>query len=88
MVLLSGMGIPKKCAQEALENLAATPARVLALHVQDEVFYLEGKLIRIASAASVCQPLHAAFLLAIEDLVAGLAGDSKLPAEIRHLLAG
>src|SRR6266702_2730444 len=38
-------------AQEALANLAGTPARVLALHVQDEVFHLEGKLIRIAVRA-------------------------------------
>src|SRR2546429_9966170 len=71
-------------AQEALANLAGTPAGVLALHVQDEVFHLEGKLIRIAvgSSASVRQPLHAAFLIAIEDLVARLARDPKLPAEI------
>src|SRR5712692_10335864 len=53
-------------AQEALANLAGTPARVLALHVQDEVFHLEGKLIRIAvgPSASVrqpCEPQTAAF---------------------------
>src|SRR5712671_3092748 len=77
-------------AQEALANLARTPARVLALHVQDEVFHLEGKLIRIAvgPSASVRQPLYPTLLVAIEDFVARLARDPKLPAEIRHLLAG
>src|ERR1700741_4597026 len=76
-------------AQEAFANLAGTPARVLALHVQDEVFHLEGKLIRVAvgSSAPVRQPLHPAFLVAVEDLVTGLARDPKIPAEIRHWLA-
>src|SRR5713101_2871091 len=47
-------------AQEALANLAGTPGRVFALHVQDEVFHLEGKLMRIAvgPSAAVRQPLH------------------------------
>ncbi len=61
----------RESAQEALANLAGTPAWVLALHVQDEVFHLEGKLIRIAvgSSASVRQPLPSnatAGLLSIE----------------------
>src|SRR4030088_3054957 len=77
-------------AQEALANLGVTPARVLALHVQDEVFHLEGKLIRIAvgPSASVRQPLHPTLLVATEDFVACLARDPQLPAKIRHFLAG
>src|SRR5258706_397610 len=76
--------------QAALANLAGTPGRVLALHVQDEVFHLEGKLMRIAvgPSAAVRQPLHPTLLVATEDFVACLARDPKLPAEIRHLLAG
>src|ERR1700740_1321505 len=76
-------------AQQALANLAGTPAGVVALHILDEVFHLEGKLIGIAigASASVRQPLHPAFLVAVEDLVTRLARDPKLPAEIRHLLA-
>src|SRR5262249_2722427 len=64
-------------AQEALANLAGTPARVLALHVQEEVFHLEGKLVGVAvgSSASVRQLLHADFPIAIEDLVPNLARD-------------
>src|SRR6266403_1385222 len=81
---------PGESAQEALANLAGTPGRVLALHVQDEVFHLEGKLMRIAvgPSAAVRQPLHPTLLVATEDFVACLARDPKLPAEIRHLLAG
>src|SRR5437868_9059245 len=69
-------------AQQALANLAGTPARVLALHVQDEVFHLEGKLMGIAvgPSAAVRQPLHPTLLVATEDFVAGLARDPKLPA--------
>src|SRR5215472_16792835 len=83
-------GDPRESAQQALANLAGTPAAVLALHVQDGVLHLEGELVGVAlgSSASVRQPLHAAFLIAIEDLVAGPAGDAKLPAELCHRLAG
>jgi hypothetical protein len=34
------------------------------------------------ASTSVGQPLHPTLLVAIEDLVAGLAGDAKLPAKI------
>jgi hypothetical protein len=69
---------------------SGAPAGVLALHVQDKVLHLKGKLVGIAigTAASVRQPLNAAFLITIENLVTGLAGNSELPAEIRHWLAG
>jgi len=89
MVLLAGWNSGES-APEALANLAGTPAGVLALHVQDEVFHLEGKLIRIAVGSSLrsVNPLHPTLLVATEDLVAGLARDPKLPAEIRHFLAG
>src|SRR6266702_3160699 len=77
-------------AQEALANLAGTPAGVLALHVQDEIFHLEGKLIRISvgSSGSVRQPLHPTLLVATKDLVACLARHLKPPGAIRQWLAG
>ena len=58
---------------------------MLALHVQDVVLDLEGQLMRVVmrTPASVGQPLNAAFLIAIEDLVARLASDAKLPAQFR-----
>src|SRR5260221_13033739 len=77
-------------AQEALANLAGTPGRVLALHVQDEVFHLEGKLMRIAvgPSAAVRQPLHPTLLVAAEAFAARLAGHPRRPAQFLHFLAG
>src|ERR1700732_3768490 len=76
--------------QQALTNFASPPAGVLMLYVQDEIFDLERKSVGVAirTSASVREPLHAAFLVTIEDLIAGLAGDAKLPAKFRHRLAG
>src|SRR6202158_357109 len=73
-------------ADQALTDLTSTPAGVLALHVQDIVLHLKGQLMGIAirTSASVRQPLNSALLVAIEDLVAGLAGNAELPAEFRH----
>src|ERR1700731_474061 len=77
-------------AQQALTNFASTPAGVLMLYVQDEIFDLERKSVGVAirTSASVREPLHAAFLVTIEDLIAVLAGDAKLPEKFRHRLAG
>jgi len=75
---------------KAFADLASAPARMLVLYVQDEVFDLKRKLVGVAiwTSASVGQPLKATFLIAIENLVAGLAGNAKLPAKFRHWLAG
>src|SRR6202795_5405984 len=72
-------------AKEALANLAGAPADMLTLHVQNIVFHLEGKLVGVAivTPASIGQSFHPTFLGAIEDFVAGLTGDTKLPAKIR-----
>ena len=90
MVLLAGNCDVGESADQALSDLTSAPAGVLTLHVQDKVLHLKGKLMGIAigTAASVGQPLNAAFLIAIKDLVAGLAGDSELPAEFGHRFAG
>jgi hypothetical protein len=56
---------------------------MLVLYVHDEVLDLKRKLIGVAvgTPASVGQPLNATFLVAIENLVARLARDPKLPAK-------
>jgi hypothetical protein len=79
----------RESAEQALGNLSSTPAGVLALHVQDEIFHLEGKLVGVAiwAAAAVGQPLNATFLIAIKELLAGLTGNPKLSAKFRHRLA-
>ena len=79
-----------KSADQAFADFSRTPAGVLVLHIQNKVFHLERKLVGVAvpTAAPVCEPLNAAFLIAIEDLVAGLARKAELPAEFRQRLAG
>src|SRR5882757_1554879 len=79
-----------EAAQQALTDFASTPAGVLVLYVQDEVFDLEWQPVGVAirASASVREPLHAASLVTIDNLIAGLAGDAKLPAKFRHGLAG
>src|SRR6202040_2319007 len=74
---------------QALADLTGAPRGVFALHVQDKVFHLKGKLMSIAigTAASVRQPLNTAFLVAIEDLIAGFARNAELPAQLGHRLA-
>ncbi len=73
-------------AQQSFLDFSRTPAGVLTLHVQDVVLHLEGQLIRVAkgTSAPVRQPLHPTFMVAIENLVARLAGNPKLPAKFRH----
>src|SRR5215469_14764226 len=76
-------------ADQTLADLARTPTGVLMLHAQDVVLHLKGEFIGVAigTSAPVGQPLHPTFLVAIKDLVAGLAGDAELPAQLRHGLA-
>src|SRR5215469_11607283 len=40
-----------------------------------------------STAATIREPLHATLLVAIEDFITGLTGDSKLAAEFRHWLS-
>src|SRR5215470_7130458 len=81
---------PRKSADQPLANLSSTPGGVLVLQVQDVILYLEGQLVRIVmgTPASICEPLNAAFLITIEDLVTRLTGNPKLSAKFRHRLAG
>src|ERR1700693_6518645 len=78
-----------EAAAQALADFTSTPAGVLVLHVQDVVLHLKGQLLGVAigTATPIRQPLNSAFLIAVEDLVTGLAGDSELPAQFRHAFA-
>src|SRR6202165_183398 len=75
-------------ADETLADFASTPAAVLAFHVEDKILHLKRELmsITVGTPASIPQPLEAAFLIAIENLVTGLASNSKFPAKFRHRL--
>src|SRR5688572_25025225 len=63
--------------------------RLLPLQTEDHGFHLIGKLIGIAHrpARPVRQCLDAVLAVAIENLVAGLARDAELPAQLAHALA-
>jgi hypothetical protein len=84
-----GKGNLGESTEQALANFASTPTGVLVLHVQNVVLDLKGKLVGVAigTPASVGEPVNPALLVAIEDLVAGLAGYPELPAKFRHGLA-
>src|ERR1700731_1538041 len=77
-----------EAAHQPLADFASTPAGMFVLHIQNVILHLKGKLVSVAigTPASVGQPLHPAFLITIEDLVAGLARNAELPAQIRHRL--
>src|SRR6185312_5328946 len=73
---------------QPLANLGSTPAGVLLLELHDELLDLEGQLsgMTVRPAGAIRQAIQPAVLVAIEDLVSGLAGDIELPAQHRHLL--
>jgi len=78
-----------EAAQQPLADFPSTPTGMLTLHVQDVVLHLKRQLIGIAigTSATVGEPVNAAFLIAIEDLVTGLTRDPELSAQVRHRLA-
>ena len=83
-----GLDVAVQAAQ-LLADLRRTPARVLPLELHDQLLDLEGQLVGlpVGPAAAIGQPVEPAILVALEDLVAGLARDIELAAQHRHLLA-
>jgi len=76
-------------SKEALPDLAGAPVRFLAFGGDDGGFDLFGQLIGVAVGApgTIREPLQSAFLITLEDLVAGFTGDLKLAAQRGHTLA-
>lgn len=64
-----------QAAKQQLADLARAPVRLLALEGEDQALDLGRQLLGIAhrSARAVAQRLEAVLLVAIEDLIAGLA---------------
>src|ERR1700756_3055134 len=86
-----GDGNSGEPARQALADFASAPAGMLTLHIQEVVLDLKGKLVSvtIGTSAAVREPVNAALLVAIEDLVAGFARNPALrlppqPAPARH----
>src|SRR5436309_7884823 len=78
----------REAAQQPLADLASTPAGMLVLHIENVVLHLKRELVSIAirTTATIGETLHTALLVAVEDLVAGLAGNAELAAQLRHRL--
>src|SRR5260370_15421074 len=81
--------IAVQSANQELANLASSPMRVLALEGDDQALDLGWQLVGVAhgAARAIRQRFDPAILVALEDLVAGLAGDPELPADLRHRFA-
>jgi len=74
-------------AQQALTIFAGHPSWGAVLYIQDESFRPGRKLVGVAiwTSASVREPLHAAFLITIEDLIPS-CGRCQTPCKVPHRL--
>src|ERR1700719_965221 len=81
--------VTRQSSKEALPDLAGAPVRFLALGRYDGRFDLLGQLVGVSEGAPgpIRESLQSAFLISLEDLVAGFAGDLKLAAQSSHALA-
>src|SRR3981081_1803205 len=71
---------------QQLANLARTPMRLLGLQADNQGLDLGRQLIGVADRppGAVAQRFEAMLLVAVENLVAGLAGDPEIPADLGH----
>src|SRR5690349_20891059 len=69
-------------------DLGRPPGRFVLLQSDDQRLDLEGKLVgmTVGSTRAICPGFKATAVVALEKLVAGLAGDAELPAQPCHLL--
>jgi len=76
-------------APQLLANLRRPPIGLLALELDDQAHDRHGQLVGlpIGPATAIGQPGNPAVLVALEDLVAGLARNIELATQHRHLLA-
>src|ERR1700751_1647629 len=76
-------------ADQTLADLTRTPMGFLALRHDDQVLDLLRQLVGVANrpARTVGQGLETVFLVALEDLVAGLARNAKRATDLAHRFA-
>ena len=81
--------IAGKPPDEQFADLARAPMGLVALGADDQAFDLLRQLVGVAHRPSgtVGEGLEPVVLIAIENLVTGLARDAELPAERAHLFA-
>ena len=79
----------RELADQLVADLRGSPGRIVTLDAQNAALDLEGQLVGvpIRPPASVGEGIEAAFLVAVEELVARDARYAKLPAQRRHLLS-
>jgi len=73
--------IAVKTPEEELADLACAPVGLLSLQADNQGLDLGWQLIGVADRppGAVAQRFEAVLLVAVENLVAGLAGDPELP---------
>lgn len=78
--------IAGEALDEQLSDLAGAPVGALTLGADDETLELGRQLVGIAPGPprAIAERFEAVLLVAIEDLVAGLAGDAELAGKIGH----
>jgi hypothetical protein len=83
-----GLDIAMQTAK-LVADLGCTPVGVLTLELNDRLLDLKGQPVGVSvrPSTAVGESVEPAILVALEDLVAGLARDIELAAERRHLLA-
>ena len=76
-------------ADQELTDLAGTPVGLVALGRDDQALDLPRQLVGVANrpARTVGQGLEAVFLVALEDLVAGLARNAERATDLAHRFA-
>ncbi len=79
----------RELPDQLLPDLGCAPGRVILLELHDRFLDLKRQLVGIPKrpATTILQADQAEVLVAIENLVAGLARDPEFPAHHRHLLA-
>src|SRR5437879_11145914 len=82
------LNLTGKTTQQAFADLACAPVGLLPFEAEDGGLHLLRQLVAVTpgSARTVGQSFQTGFFVTIENLVAGLARDSKLPTKRRHFL--
>jgi len=89
MVLLAGtLTAPESRRTSNSRILRGAPMRLVAFEPDDQALDRVRQLIGVAHRPprAVGQGFKPVFLVALENLVTGLAGDAELPADLRHRL--
>ena len=78
-----------KLAQHQFADFARAPMRLVAFEIDDQPLDLIGQLVGVAHrpAPAIGARVEPVLPVAVEDLVAGLAGNAEIPAHLAHAFA-